>query len=429
MLDIKYIRENLEVVRENLKKKFQEHKSSSLDVLILLDKEYREKLKFTNDLKHQRNLLTDEISKRKHNKESFDDVLIKVKELPDKIKEQDKLLKDIKTKIDDILKDIPNIISPETPVGKDESENKEIKRFSEPKKYNFKLKGHTEIIEDLKVVDFEASRNVSGKGFYFLLGDLSLLNNALIRYAQDFMFKKGYVCITPPLMINRDACNIVSYEDFKESIFKVEDKDLHLIASSELSMINMFKDRTIDESKLPIKMFAYSPCFRQEIGSHGVDERGLFRVHQFDKVEQNIICKGEDSLKYFDELLENQKEILLSLGFTLRHLEICSGDLGNLKYRQVESEVWGPKRKEWIELGSCSNLTEAQSLKLNIRGKDKKGEKFIPHTLNNTVLSTTRTLVAILENFQTERGTVIVPDVLVSYMYGKKEIFTCERLY
>jgi seryl-tRNA synthetase len=236
------------------------------------------------------------------------------------------------------------------------------------------------------------------------------------------MYKKGHVCIAPPLMINRDACNIVSYDDFKESIFKIENKDLHLVASSELSLINMFKDRVINDEKMPVKLFAFSPCFRQEIGSHGVDERGLFRVHQFDKVEQIIVCRPEESKQYFQELLNNQTELLNSLGFTLRHLEICTGDLGDMKDRMIDLEVWGPKRKDWIELGSCSNLNNAQSLKLNIKAKTKQGDKYFPHTLNNTALSTTRTLVAILENYQTKEGTVKIPEVLVPYMYGKKEI-------
>jgi len=429
MLDIKYIRENKEAVIENLKKKFQEHKVSSLEKLIALDIEYRDTLKAANQLRNQRNILTEEVAKRKHNGQDATDVLEKVKALPDKIKEMDHTLKQLQTEIWDLQTTMPNIISPETPIGKDESENKEIKRFSEIKKYDFELKGHVEIAEELGIVDFESSRNVSGKGFYFLKGDLALLNQALIRYAQDHMYKKGHICIAPPLMINRDACNIVSYEDFKESIFKLENKDLHLVASSELSLINMFKDKVIDDSKMPIKLFAFSPCFRQEIGSHGVDERGLFRVHQFDKVEQIIVCRPEDSRKYFDEILQNQTELLTSLGFTLRHLEICTGDLGDMKERMIDLEVWGPKREGWIELGSCSNLNNAQSLKLNIKAKTKQGEKYIPHTLNNTALSTTRTLVAILENFQTEKGTIKVPEVLVPYMYGKTEIKRNENFF
>ncbi len=422
MLDIKYIREHLDEVKENLKKKFQEHKASSVDKLIELDSNYRDLIKDTNNLKQQRNKITEEIKIKKTKNEDTKDLIKQAQELPNKIKELDNKQKQLKEDIWKIQITIPNIISPETPIGKDESENKELKRFSEPKEYDFELKGHAELAEQLGIVDFESSRNVSGKGFYFLKGDLALLNQALIRYAQDYMYKKGHMCIVPPLMINRDACNIVSYDDFKESIFKLENKDLHLVASSELSLINMFKDTIIDDTKMPIKLFAFSPCFRQEIGSHGVDERGLFRVHQFDKVEQIIICKPEDSRKYFEEILKNQTEMLVELGFTLRYLEICTGDLGDMKDRMIDLEVWGPKRKGWIELGSCSNLNNAQSLKLNIKAKTKQGDKYIPHTLNNTALSTTRTLVAILENFQTKEGTIKIPKVLVPYMYGKTEI-------
>lgn len=429
MLDIKYIRENKDVIIENIKKKFQDQKISSLEKLIILDEEYRDTLKKANQLKNQRNILTEEVAKRKHQGKDASDVLEEVKALPEKIKEMDELLKKQQTEIWNLQTIIPNIVSPETPIGEDESKNKEIKRFSEPKKYDFKLKGHVEIAEELGLVDFESSRNISGKGFYFLKGDLALLNQALIRYAQDFMHRKGHICIAPPLMINRDACNIVSFEDFKESIFKIENKDLHLVASSELSLINMFKDKIIDDTKMPIKLFAFSPCFRQEIGSHGVDERGLFRVHQFDKVEQIIVCRPEESKKYFEELLLNQTEMLLELGFTLRHLEICTGDLGDMKDRMIDLEVWAPKREGWIELGSCSNLNNAQSLKLNIKAKTKQGEKYIPHTLNNTALSTTRTLVAILENYQTEKGTIQIPNVLVPYMYGKKEIFKNDNFF
>lgn len=421
MLSIKYIRENVEKVKENLKKKFKEDRSSLVEEVVFLDEQYRELIKEANDLKHKRNKITEEISIKKTKKEDVKSLIEQAKELPSKIKEIDKKKEELFLKIKNIEEKLPTIISKETPVGKDESENKEIKRFSEPKEYDFKLKGHAELAEELNLVDFDAARNVSGKGFYYLKGDLALLNQALIRYAQDYLYEKGFVCVATPLMINRDACNIVSYEDFKESIFKIENKDLHLIASSELSLINIFKDKVIEEQKLPIRMFSFSPCFRQEIGSHGVDERGLFRVHQFDKVEQVVICAPEDVNKRFEELLNNQTEMLLNLGFTLRHLEICSGDLGDMKERMIDLEVWGPKRKAWIELGSCSNLNNSQSLKLNIKTKNKN-EKYYPYTLNNTGISSTRTIVAILENFQTKEGTIKIPKVLHKYMCGVTEI-------
>jgi seryl-tRNA synthetase len=421
MLNIKYIRENIEVVKENLQKKFKEDRLPLVEEIVSLDEKYRGLIKETNDLKHKRNKITEEISIKKTKKENFTKLIEQAKELPTQIKELDKKKEELFLKIKEIEERLPTIISKETPVGKDESENKEIKRFSEPKKYDYELKGHTELAEELNLVDFDAARNVSGKGFFYLKGDLALLNQALIRYAQDYLYEKGFVCVATPLMINRDACNVVSYEDFKESIFKIENKDLHLVASSELSLVNMFKDKIIEDQQLPIRMFSFSPCFRQEIGSHGVDERGLFRVHQFDKVEQVVICKPEDAQQRYKEILNNQTEMLLSLGFTLRHLEICSGDLGDMKERMIDLEVWGPKRKGWIELGSCSHLNNSQSLKLNIKAKDKE-EKYYPYTLNNTGLSTTRTIVAILENFQTKEGTIKIPEVLQKYMFGKKEI-------
>jgi seryl-tRNA synthetase len=429
MISIKYLRENPQIVKENIKKKNLSSLCSLVDKCLDLDKEYRDLIKETNSLKHKRNEITNQIKIYKTQGEDITSLIKEAKDLPKLIKEKDETLKKLKEEIDNILYKLPTIISKETPVGKDENDNKEIKRYSEPIEYDFDLLGHVELAEQLNLVDFEASRNVTGKGFFYLLGDLALLNEALIRYAEDFMNKKGYTFVSPPLMINRSACKVISYEDFKDSIFKVEGKDLHLIASSELSLINLFKDKVIDEDKLPIKLYAYSPCFRQEIGSHGVDERGLFRVHQFDKVEQIIICKPENSKKYFDEILENQKEILLDLDFTLRNVEICSGDLGSMKYRQVDSEVWGPKREEWIELGSCSNLVDSQSLKLNIKVKTKDGNKYYPHTLNNTALATTRTIVALLENFQTKNKTIKIPSKLVPYMYGKKEIKKNKTLF
>ncbi len=421
MLDVRFIRENVDLVKENIKKKYQEKKLPLVDEIVSYDKQHRELIQEANDLKHERNKITEEIALRKHNNQDFSELLEKAKDLPNKIKEIDAKKQELFLKIKDLEEKIPMIISKETVVGKDEQENKEIKRFSEPEKKDFELKNHAELLEELNLVDFDASRKVSGKGFYYLKGDLALLNQALIRYAQDFLYNQNFLCVSVPLMINRDACNIISYEDFKESIFKVEEKDLHLIGSSELSLINLFKDKVVDEQKLPIRLFSFSPCFRQEIGSHGVDERGLFRVHQFDKVEQIVICNPADAKKHFQEILDNQTTMLKELGFTVRHLEICSGDLGDMKERMIDLEVWGPKREGWIELGSCSNLNVSQALRLNIKVKNKQ-EKYYPYTLNNTGISTTRTLVAIVENFQTKEGTIVVPKVLQPYMYDVKEI-------
>lgn len=430
MLDIKYIRENKEAVIENLKKKFQEHKVSSLEKLIALDINYRDTLKKANQLKNQRNILTEEVAKRKHKGEDATDVLEEVKALPDKIKQMDAILKTQKEEINSLLLEIPNIISPETPIGKDDSENKVIEEYGDIKNFDFQIKSHSEIAEKLNIVDFDSSRENSGKGFYYLLGDLALLNNALIRYAQDILNKKKYTFVLPPLMINKKACDgVIDFSFFKDMVYKIEGEDLHLIGTSEHPLISMFMNKTIQEENLPIKLYSYTSCFRKEIGSHGLDERGLFRLHQFDKIEQVVICAPEDSKEIFEEIKNNSIEIFKGLGLPIRILEICSGDLGDMKYRQIDLEAHSPRRGSFIELGSCSNLTEAQAIGLNIKAKTKTGDKYFVHTLNNTAIATQRALVAILENFQTEKGTIKIPEVLVPYMYGKTEILANKRLF
>jgi len=423
MLDIKYIRENKELVLENLKRKDQEHKSSSLDTLLVLDEKLRENIQTVNALKQRRNQITDEISKRKANKEGIDDLLAEAKTLPDKIDVLDKEQNQLREKILEIQKTIPNIVSKYTPSGKDGTENVEIKRFGEIPKFDFPLKSHGELAESLNIIDLDAARDNSGKGFYYLKGDLALLSSALMRYAQDFLAKKGYVYVLPPLMINRQATDgAVDMSFFNEMIYKIEGEDLYMIATSEHPVISMFVNKVIEEDKLPIKMYSYSTCFRKEIGSHGLDERGLFRLHQFDKVEQVVLCKPEDSEKIYDEILNNTFEIFTSLGLPTRIIEICTGDLGDLKYRSADIEAWSPRKNEFIEVGSCSNLTGAQATRLNIKAKTKASEKYFVHTLNNTAIANSRALVAILENYQTKQGTIKVPDVLVPYMYGKTEI-------
>ena len=423
MLDIKYIRENKELVLQNLKRKNQEHKSSSITDLLALDEKLRENIQIVNSLKQRRNQITDEISIRKAKKDGIEDLLTEAKGLPTKIDVLDKEQNELRSKVLEIQKTIPNIVSNETPFGKDQSENVEVKRFGKIPEFDFPLKSHGELAESLNIIDLDAARDNSGKGFYYLKGDLALLSNALMRYAQDFLAKKGYIYVLPPLMINQRATDgAVDMSFFNEMIYKIEDEDLYLIATSEHPVISMFVNKVVDEDKLPIKMYSYSTCFRKEIGSHGLDERGLFRLHQFDKVEQVILCKAEDSVKLYDEILENTFEIFKSLGLPTRILEICTGDLGDLKYRSADIEAWSPRRNEFIEVGSCSNLTGAQATRLNIKAKTKTGEKYFVHTLNNTAIANSRALVAILENYQTKEGNVKIPEVLVPYMYGKTEI-------
>jgi len=424
MLEMKFIRENTVLVKENLKKKFQEHKISSVDDLLKLDEELRENIQQANELKHRRNKITDEISIRKAKEEKIDDLLKEAKELPAKIDVLDKRQKELLEKVLEIQKTIPNIISDKTPIGKDSSENIEVKRFGDIPKFDFPLLSHGELAEKLNLLDLDAARENSGKGFYYMKGDLALLNQALIRYAQDFLAKKGYTYILPPFMLNRKAVDgVVDFDFFKNMVYKIENEDLYMIGTSEHPVISLFIDKTIDEEKLPIKMYSFSACFRKEIGSHGLDERGLFRLHQFDKVEQVVLCRPEDSEKIYEEILQNTIDIFRGLELPIRVLEICSGDMGDLKYRSCDVEAWSPRRNEFIEVGSCSNMTAAQATRLNIKAKSRKGnEKYTLHTLNNTAIATSRALVAILENYQTREGTIKVPKVLQPYMYGKTEI-------
>lgn len=423
MLEMKFIRENIKKVKENIKNKNKEYLLPLVDEVIKLDEEYRQNIQLANDLKHKRNTVTDKISENKQKGLPIDDLLAEARLLPEKIKVIDDKQRELYEKIIDIQKKIPNIISKKTPIGKDETENKEVKRFGEPKKLDFEVINHGEIAEMLNIADFEASRNVSGKGFYYLKGDLALLNRALINYASDFLHKKGYVYVLPPQMINKRACEgSVDFTFFRDMAYKIEDEDLYLIATSEHPLISMFVDKTIDEEKLPIKIFSFSSCFRKEIGSHGLDERGLFRLHQFDKVEQIIICKPEESEKAYNELLKNTVKLFVSLELPTRILESCTGDLGDLKHRGADVEVWSPRNNKYIEVASCSNLTSAQAVRLNIKAKTRQGEKYYVHTLNDTAIATSRALVAILENHQTKEGTIKIPKVLQKYMYGKTEI-------
>ena len=423
MLEMKFIRENIKKVKENIKNKNKEYLLPLVDEIIKLDEEYRQNIQLANDLKHKRNTVTDKISENNQKGLPIDDLLAEARLLPEKIKVIDDKQRELYEKIIDIQKKIPNIISKKTPIGKDETENKELKRFGEPKKLDFEVINHGEIAEKLNIADFEASRNVSGKGFYYLKGDLALLNRALINYASDFLHKKGYVYVLPPQMINKRACEgSVDFTFFRDMAYKIEDEDLYLIATSEHPLISMFVDKTIDEEKLPIKIFSFSSCFRKEIGSHGLDERGLFRLHQFDKVEQIIICKPEESEKAYNELLKNTVKLFVSLELPTRILESCTGDLGDLKHRGADVEVWSPRNNKYIEVASCSNLTSAQAVRLNIKAKTRQGEKYYVHTLNDTAIATSRALVAILENHQTKEGTIKIPKVLQKYMYGKTEI-------
>ncbi|MGV8150262.1 MAG: serine--tRNA ligase [Candidatus Woesearchaeota archaeon] len=423
MIDIKFIRENPEVVKENIRRKFQDNKIPLVDEVIEIDKKIRE-LKGINDgLRYRRNTLSESINKLKKEGKDIKEILEEVKNIPQKIKDVETQLSELESRYKTIMMQIPNIMHESVPIGKDGSENVERERIGHYKMHDFEIKNHAELAESLSIADFESSAKTSGTGFFYLKGDLAVLNQALIRYGMDYMIEKGYTLVEPPLMIKKEICDgVVDFEFFKNMAYKIDGEDLYLIATSEHPLIGMFINKTIPEEMLPIKLVGFSQSFRKEIGSHGIDEKGLYRTHQFNKVEMVVICKPEDSYKYYDEMLNNIKGIFSGLEIPSRVLECCSGDLADLKAKSADLEAWSPRKKEYFEVGSCSNLTDAQARRLNIKYQDKHGNKEYVHTLNNTAIATSRAMVAILENFQNKDGTVDIPKPLQKYMFGKKKI-------
>lgn len=424
MIDIKLIRENPKLVKENIKKKFQDEKLPLVDKLKKLDDKWR-KLKYQADnLRKSRNDISKQINKAKKQKNSqlVNQLIKKAKDIPNKIRKAEEKDEKLEVKIKKILVQIPNIMSKKVPIGKDESENKILKKGGKIPKFDFKLKNHVELIENLDIGDFDASAKVAGKGFYYLKNDLALLNRALIQFAVDFMKKIGYTYIETPLMLNEKAIYAsMSKEEIEDSVYSIKDENLNLIGTAEQSLLAYHTDSTIREEDLPKKYFSYSMCFRKEIGSHGINEKGLWRTHQFNKVEQFIFCKPEDSEKLYDELLKNSEEILKKLGLPYQVVEMCSGDLADWKFRSADLEVYRPTTKEYGEVMSLSNCTEYQARKLNIKCIDKHGNRRILHTLNDTALASSRIMVAILENFQQKDGSIKIPKALWKYT-GFKEI-------
>ena len=424
MIDIKLIRENPELVKENIKKKFQDEKLLLVDKVKKLDEQWRKEKYKVDELRSERNKISKEINKSKKAKDEklAKELINQAQEIPDKIKKieekSDKLQKEIK----EIQCKIPNIISLNVPLGKDDSENVVEKNIGKPKTMNFPVKNHVEIMENLKLSDFESASRVSGTGFYYLEGEIALLNQALINYARDIMVSKGFRYIETPLMLREDIIDkVTDLNDKQQQIYIVNDEPkMALIGTSEHSLIGRYTETEINEKNLPIKHTSYSMCFRKEIGAHGIDERGLFRTHQFNKIEMIVICKPKESKNFFKKMKEITIEIFKGLEIPIRVLKICSGDLGELKYEQVDIEAYSPRRKDYFEVGSCSNLTDAQARKLNISTRIK-GEKIIPHTLNNTAIATSRALVAILENHQQKDGSIKIPKALWKYT-GFKEI-------
>jgi seryl-tRNA synthetase len=423
MIDLKLIRETPELVKENIKKRFQEAKLPLVDKIRKKDAEWKALKTKVDELRHERNEISKQVGEAKKAGKSATALLKKAGAIPDRIdkieKEADKLQEEIK----EMLLKIPNIIHSSVPIGKDSSQNVVREVIGKPKKPEFKVKSHAEIAETLGVADFDTSAKTSGNGFYYLMGDLALLNQALISYAREFMVSKGYKYVEPPLMIRKSILEgVYSAADIAQMAYKVEGEDLFLIATSEHPLIGMFIDKTLKKEDLPLKLTAYSMCFRKEIGSHGIDEKGFYRTHQFNKQEMVVICKPEDSYKYYDELLSLSKELFKNLGIPIREKESCSGDLSDLKAKGADLEAWSPRQEEYFEITSVTNMEEAQARRLNIKYVNEKNEKKFVHTLNNTAIATSRALVAILENCQNTDGSVTIPEVLQKYMGGKKKI-------
>jgi len=423
MLDIRFIRENPDVVKADLKKRNDREKSAWVDDLVKKDAEYRRLLAESQELRARRNNITREINELKKQGRDIKNKVEEAKNLPERIKQTEKRLGELKEKLVFYLMRIPNVLHNSVPVGKDASDNKVIRKWGKIKKFDFKLKSHGELIEELGLGDFSRGAKISGAGFYYLKGDLALLDLALQRFAVDFLLKKGFTLVEPPLMMNRRAYEgVTSLEDFEKVMYKIEGMDSYLIATSEHPMAAMFMNDVLDEDKLPIKFCGVSSCFRKEIGSHGIDTRGLFRVHQFNKVEQFVFCKPSESWKLFEEIQKNSEEMYKKLGIPFRVVSICTADIGIIAAKKYDIEAYSPRDGSYFEVGSNSNCTAYQATRLSIKYQNKKGERGYLNTLNNTAIATSRTMRAIIENYQEKDGSVRVPVVLQKYMNGKKII-------
>ena len=425
MLDIKFVRENPERVKENIKKKFQDKKLGLVDEVIALDSEYREVKVKADNYRKDRNEISDKIGNlmREGKKEeglSLKEQVVKINEELKELEERETVLeKDIK----EIMYQIPNMIADDVPIGENDTKNVELEKFGEPFVPEYEIPYHADIMKSFNGLDKEAAARVSGNGFYYLMGDIARLHSAVLAYARDFMIDKGFTYCITPFMIRSDAVNgVMSFEEKEAMMYKIEGEDLYLIGTSEHSMIAKFKGELLKEENLPITMTSYSPCFRKEVGAHGIEERGVYRVHQFEKQEMIVICKPEESKDWYEKMWKYTVELFRSLDIPVRTLECCSGDLADLKYKSVDVEAWSPRQKTYFEVGSCSNLTDAQARRLGIRYKNENGEKVYAHTLNNTVLTPPRMLIAFLENNYNEDGSINIPVALRPYMGGKEKI-------
>ncbi len=420
MIDIKFLRENPDVVKENIKNKFQMHKLALVDEVIELDAKNRELKLAGDELRSKRNTLSNQIGglMRDGKKDEAEKIKLEVKEINDKLTENEKLETEYAEKVTNIMMKIPNIMHESVPIGKDDSENVENEKFGEPVLPKYEIPYHADIMESLCGLDLDAARRVAGNGFYYLVGDVARLHSAILSYARDFMINKGFTYCIPPYMIRSDVVTgVMSFEEMDAMMYKIEGEDLYLIGTSEHSMIGKFKEQILDKANLPYTMTSYSPCFRKEKGAHGIEERGVYRIHQFEKQEMIVVCEPEDSYDWYEKMWNYTVELFRSMDIPVRTLECCSGDLADLKAKSVDVEAWSPRQQKYFEVGSCSNLTDAQARRLGIRIKGEKGN-YYAHTLNNTVVAPPRMLIAFLENHYQEDGTITIPEVLRPYMGG-----------
>ena len=424
MIDIKLIRENSDLVKENIKKKFQDEKSVLVDEVKKLDEEYRQLKSKQDDLRNQRNVLSKQIGALmgQGKKEEAEQIKAQVKNIGDEIEANVTKEAEYEEEIKKRMLVIPNIIDPSVPIGKDDSENVEIEQFGTKREFSYEIPYHTDIMENLSGIDIDSARKTSGNGFYYLTGDIARLHSAILSYARDYMVNKGFTYCIPPFMIRSEVVTgVMSFKEMENMMYKIEGEDLYLIGTSEHSMIGRFIDTINDEDKLPYTLTSYSPCFRKEVGAHGIEERGVYRIHQFEKQEMIVICKPEESMEWYSKMWRYSVDLFLSLNIPVRTLECCSGDLADLKVKSCDVEAWSPRQQKYFEVCSCSNLGDAQSRRLKIRIKGENGN-YLPHTLNNTVVAPPRMLIAFLENNYNEDGSIDIPEVLRPYMGGQEKI-------
>ena len=424
MIDIRLIRENPDLVRENMKKKFQEHKLNLVDEVIELDARNRAVQQEADSLRGSRNQLSKQIGALmgQGKKDEAEEIKQQVTRNADRLKELEEMENELQQQVNDIMMKIPNIIDPTVPIGKDDSENVELERFGEATIPSFEIPYHAEIMENLGGLDLDSARKVAGNGFYYLMGDIARLQSGILSYARDFMIDKGFTYCIPPFMIRSEVVTgVMSFAEMDAMMYKIENEDLYLIGTSEHSMIGKYIDTILKEEELPQTMTSYSPCFRKEKGAHGIEERGVYRIHQFEKQEMIVVCKPEESKMWFDKLWQNTVDLFRSMDIPVRTLECCSGDLADLKVKSFDVEAWSPRQKKYFEVGSCSNLGDAQARRLKIRVNGENG-KYFAHTLNNTVVAPPRMLIAFLENNLNADGSVNIPKVLQPYMGGKEKL-------